>query len=120
MEDHKIKGNFVKKFFPDLAEDTTLVVSFPSKIAELRDLAKEGKIVVEGRDFPIDEEAICGWAYRGFSLQHQGGEILTDEQKAERKADRQDKAAILKEDAEVRALYERKLAERKAARAAGK
>ncbi len=78
MEDHKIKGNFCKKYWNDEKER---VISFPSKLAELSELAKQGKLTVDGKEFKVSAEQICQWAYRGFSLQPQGAEPMSEEEK---------------------------------------
>jgi hypothetical protein len=95
MDAHAIKGNFVQKFFGD---EQSRIINFPSTLQELADLCANGELKVDGKAFPINEKKICGWAYRGFSLQHQSGdsETLSDAEKAERKAARSAKNAAIK------------------------
>ncbi len=78
METHKIKGNFCKKYWSDEKERN---ISFPSTLAELSALANAGKLMVDGKEFKLDGSQICQWAYRGFSLQHQGAEPMNEEEK---------------------------------------
>ncbi len=78
METHKIKGNFCKKYFGDEKERE---ISFPSTLAEMAQIIKSGVILVQGKSFKLSEAQICQWAYRGFSLQHQGAEPMSEEEK---------------------------------------
>jgi hypothetical protein len=92
METHKIKGNFCKKYWNDEKERQ---ISFPSTLAELGILAKAGALKVDGKDFKVSEDALCQWAYRGFSLQHQGAEPMTEEEKGKAKQKRKAASTIV-------------------------
>lgn len=85
METHKIKGNFCKKYWNDEKERN---ISFPSTLAEFSALAKAGKLTVDGKDFKLGESSLCQWAYRGFSLQHQGAEPMSEDEKIKAKEER--------------------------------
>ena len=114
MVEHKIKGGFLQKFFPTKNAEIPLTVSFPSDMKELSQLAREGKLVIEGMEFPITAESLCTWAWRGFSLQHQGGGTISEEQKAENALNRKAEREALKEmkqKAEVKEAIARKKAE---------
>jgi hypothetical protein len=122
MVTHKIKGGFLKKFFPTLDPEKAIEVQFPGDMKELNQLVRDGKLTINGVDFPIDAETVCGDAWRGFSLQHQGAAGLSEEEKAERALDRKaerDTLKELKENAEIKAAIERKKAELRAAKANG-
>ena len=96
MEDHKIKGNFVRKYFPEKGEGAEVVVGWPTTMKELRDLAQSKEIKINGNSFPVSEETLCQYAYRGFSLIHQGGgDLLTEEEKEERKVMRKSENKVI-------------------------
>jgi len=95
MKTHEIGGNFMVKYFGG-GEGK---VSFPSSLSEIREgmtikvTAENGEV----KEFPYSIEKLMANAYRGFSLQHQGGsEGLSDEEKTERKEARKAKNAKIK------------------------
>ncbi len=123
MEDHKIKGGFLKKYFPTLNPDEAITVSWPSDLKEMVQMARDGKITINSLDFPIDAKGICSDAWRGFSLQHQGAQALSEEEKAEKALDRKAERETLKEMkdvAEIKARIAAKRAELAAAKQNGK
>jgi hypothetical protein len=83
----EVAGNFCKKYWND---EKGREINFPSTLAELSALAKAGKLIVDGKEFKLDESSLCQWAYRGFSLQHQGAEPMNEEEK---KASKEKRAA---------------------------
>ena len=92
MKEHGIGGNFVVKYF---GMDGEAIVHFPQSSAEWSEAYKTGIKVVgplkadgkrEEKLFPCNSEKRDSWSYRGFSLQHQGAELLSPEEKAKRKA----------------------------------
>lgn len=120
METHKIKGGFLKKYFPSLDAEKAIEVAFPSDMKEMSQLVRDGKLTILGVDFPITAEGICSDAWRGFSLQHQGGGAgLSEEEKADRALDRKaerEAIAELKKRDDIKA----EIARRKAALVAAK
>ena len=113
METHKIKGNFCKKYWNDEKERE---ISFPSTLAELSALAKSGELKVDGKAFKLNEAALCQWTYRGFSLQHQGAEPMSEDEKKAAKEKRAAGSSIVKQFAGMeRAKQEGILATLKAA-----
>jgi len=117
MKTHKIKGGFLRKYFPALDPEVPLEIEVPGTLKELAAAIREGKLTLHGVEFPLDEEGVISDWYRGFSLQHQGAGALSEEEKAEKALDRRaEREALkeLKEQSEVKEAIARKRAEIKA------
>ena len=123
MVSHKIKGGFLRKFFPEMNPEIAIEVQFPSDMKELNLLAREGKMVINGKEFAVTAESLCSDTWRGFSLQHQGAEALSEEAKAEKALDRKaerDTYKEMKQEADVKARIAARKAELLAAKQNGK
>jgi len=87
MKTHEIGGNFVQKYFEGRAKEAK--VEFFSNLEELRFSPLTIRVIADNGEekvFPYTVDKLFANAYRGFSLQHQGGsEGLSAEEKAERK-----------------------------------
>jgi hypothetical protein len=85
MKIRKIGGKFVEKIFGDSKERS---LEWPTTEAEFLSMMKKGFYQIDGKQFKLDWEKACGSCWRGESLQHQGAEPQTDEEKAKAKEER--------------------------------
>jgi len=79
---------------------------WPEKASEIRQLV--GKHKVGNEEIELTEEKLCGMLWRGFTLSFQGGsEILSEEEKAARKARRKrenEAIKILRDEAKAKGM----------------
>jgi len=98
MKTHEIGGNFVQKYFEGRAKEAK--VEFFSNLEELRYSPLTIRVVADNGEekvFPYTIEKLFANAYRGFSLQHQGGsEPMDPEEKAAASAARKEKNAKIR------------------------
>ncbi len=93
MEKRKIGGEFVKKFFHD---EKQREVDWPNSKTEFIRMVDSGGYKIDGLEFKVSWESICGSAWRGESLKHQGNPPMTPEAKEKAKEQRKQSTTIFK------------------------